>query len=95
METFSDEDYDGMILELKSKIKETKLLLFASITLIIFELILLFLNKFKLDYMFLTIVLFLFFQVYMNFVKLLEQQVALRFIIDLKKNNPFKKKQNE
>jgi len=95
METFSDEDYDGMILELKSKIKETKLLLFASIILIIFELILLFLNKFKLDYMFLTIVLFLFFQVYMNFVKLLEQQVALRFIIDLKKNNPFKKKQNE
>jgi hypothetical protein len=95
METFSDEDYDGMILELKSKIKETKLLLFASITLIIFELILLFLNKFKLDYMFLTIVLFLFFQIYMNFVKLLEQQVALRFIIDLKKNNPFKKKQNE
>ena len=95
METFSDEDYDGMILELKSKIKETKLLLFASITLIIFELILLFLNKFKLDYMFLTIVLFLLFQVYMNFVKLLEQQVALRFIIDLKKNNPFKKKQNE
>jgi len=92
METFSDEDYDGMILELKSKIKETKLLLFASITLIIFELILLFLNKFKLDYMFLTIVLFLFFQIYMNFVKLLEQQVALRFIIDLKKNNPFKKK---
>lgn len=95
METFSDEDYDGMILELKSKIKETKLLLFASIALIIFELILLFLNKFKLDYMFLTIVLFLFFQIYMNFVKLLEQQVALRFIIDLKKNNPFKKKQNE
>ena len=95
METFSDEDYDGMILELKSNIKETKLLLFASITLIIFELILLFLNKFKLDYMFLTIVLFLFFQIYMNFVKLLEQQVALRFIIDLKKNNPFKKKQNE
>lgn len=95
METFSDEDYDGMILELKSKIKETKLLLFASITLIIFELILLFLNKFKLDYMFLTIVLFLFFQIYMNFVKLLEQQVALIFIIDLKKNNPFKKKQNE
>lgn len=95
METFSDEDYDGMILELKSKIKKTKLLLFASITLIIFELILLFLNKFKLDYMFLTIVLFLFFQIYMNFVKLLEQQVALRFIIDLKKNNPFKKKQNE
>jgi len=95
METFSDEDYDGMILELKSKIKETKLLLFASITLIIFELILLFLNKFKLDYMFLTIVLFLSFQIYMNFVKLLEQQVALRFIIDLKKNNPFKKKQNE
>lgn len=95
METFSDEDYDGMILELKSKIKETKLLLFASITLIIFELILLFLNKFKLDYMFLTIVLFLFFQIYMNFVKLLEQQVALRFINDLKKNNPFKKKQNE
>lgn len=92
METFSDEDYDGMILELKSKIKETKLLLFASITLIIFELILLFLNKFKLDYMFLTIVLFLSFQIYMNFVKLLEQQVALRFIIDLKKNNPFKKK---
>jgi len=55
----------------------------------------LFLNKFKLDYMFLTIVLFLSFQIYMNFVKLLEQQVALRFIIDLKKNNPFKKKQNE
>ena len=84
-----------MILEIKSKIKETKLTLFASITLIIFELILLFLNKFKLDYMFLTIVLFLFFLIYMNFVKLLEQQVALRFIIDLKKNNPLKKKQND
>lgn len=95
MQTFSNEDYDGMILEIKSKIKETKLTLFASITLIIFELILLFLNKFKLDYMFLTIVLFLFFLIYMNFVKLLEQQVALRFIIDLKKNNPLKKKQND
>ena len=92
MQTFSNQDYDGMILEIKSKIKETKLTLFASITLIIFELILLFLNKFKLDYMFLTIVLFLFFLIYMNFVKLLEQQVALRFIIDLKKNNPLKKK---
>ena len=95
MQTFSNQDYDGMILEIKSKIKETKLTLFASITLIIFELILLFLNKFKLDYMFLTIVLFLFFLIYMNFVKLLEQQVALRFIIDLKKNNPLKKKQND
>ena len=95
MQTFSNEDYDGMILEIKSKIKETKLTLFASITLIIFELILLFLNKFKLDYMFLTIVLFLFFLIYMNFVKLLEQQVALRFIIDLKKNNPLKKKQKD
>lgn len=95
MKSFSNENFDEMISKLKSEIKETKLLLFASSTLLLFELIIFILNKFYVDYMFLTIVLFLFFQIYMLFIKFLEQKTALKFLIDLKKNNLSKKKQNE
>jgi len=92
MENFSEDQINEMISEIKSKKRQTKFVLVISILILFFEFFFLLINKFKLDYMFLFVVLFLLFQIYMGFIKSLEQNVTIIFLEDLKKHELNKKK---
>jgi hypothetical protein len=92
MENFSEDQINEMISEIKSKKRQTKFVLVISISMLFFEFFFLLINKFKLDYMFLFVVLFLLFQIYMGFIKSLEQNVTIIFLEDLKKHKLTKKK---